>query len=200
MWATIIDVLQMTAIVAGKLLFVLALPVAVVGSLFGLPGGFLVLVDATIYSALHGWESPAWYVLLVLLALAVLSELAESALALAGVKHSGGGAATGVWTIIGGMVGVMVGGVLAPVLGAVGGLAGPIGALAALVLAPLLLGLAGGYLGGYWYELRRGRSPEEAKRIGWAALAGRLSGSALKAILVAVMAVIVLVTSFPTLF
>ncbi len=200
MWAAVIVVLKVIAIILGKLLFVVALPVAVAATVLGLPGSVLVIAVATVYSAFHGWDSPPWYVLIILVVIAVLAELAESALALAGIKKTGGGTTTGIWTIVGGCVGVAVGGAIAPVVGAVGGLAGPLGALVAAVLPPLLLGLAGGYLGGYWYERRRGREHEEAQRIGWGALVGRLSGSALKAILVAVMAVVALVTSFPTLF
>lgn len=200
MWATVLGVLKIIGIVLAKLAFVMVLPVAVLGTLFGLPGSVLVIVDATIYSAIHGWDSPPWYILIILVAIAVLSEVAESALALAGIKNTGATTATGVWTIVGGFVGVALGGAVSPAVGVVGALAGPLGAIAALVLPPLALGLVGGFLGGYWYELRRGRSREEAKRTGWGALLGRLSGSVMKAILVGVMTMIVLVTTFPTLF
>ncbi len=200
MWATVLGILKIIGIVLGKMLFVLALPVAVAGTLFGLPGSVLVIVDATIYSAAHQWQSPPWWVLIILVAIALLAELMESLMALAGIKNTGATTSTGVWTMVGGFVGVAVGGGVAPLLGMIGILGGPVGVVLVSVIPPIGLGMLGGFLGGYWSELRRGKSPEDAKRTGWGALLGRMSGSILKGILVGIMAAIVLVTTFPTLF
>ena len=200
MWATVLTVLKVVAIVLGKLGFVVVLPFAVAGTLFGMPGSILVIADATIYSAFHHWQSPPWWVLIVLVAIAIFAELAESLLALAGIRNTGASTSTGVWTIVGGLAGVVAGGALAPVVALLGALAGPVGVAASSVLPPIGLGLVGGFLGGYLYERRRGRTPEEARLTGWGALLGRLSGSVMKGILVGVMAAIVLVTSLPTLF
>ncbi|MCD6360323.1 MAG: DUF456 family protein, partial [Armatimonadetes bacterium] len=93
MSGTILHTIGSVAAIAGivflKFLFVLALPLAVAASLFGLPGSVLVIVDATIYSAAHGWQSPPWWVLIVLVAMAVLAEITESLLAVAGVRNTG---------------------------------------------------------------------------------------------------------------
>ncbi len=194
--ASILVGLKWFGIVLGKVVFVLVLPVAVAATLFGLPGSLLVIVDATIYSACHGWQHPPWWVLLVLVGIAVLAEVTESLLAFMGVKATGATTSTGVWVIVGGIAGVISGAALAPLLGLLGALVGPIGSIVLSAVPPIVLGLIGGYLGGYHYELRRGRSKEEAATAGRAALAGRLAGGVTKVLLVGVMTAIVLVTAF----
>ncbi len=186
--------------VIGKIIFVLILPAAVAGSLLGMPGGVLVLADAILFSAFHGWIAPPWWVLLILLVLAVAGEAAEHVLSFAGVKQSGASNATGVWVMGGGFVGAVLGGLIAPLLATIGGLAGPVGWIILSIVPPIGLGLVGGYLGGYYYELRSGKTPEEAKIAGRSAMIGRLTGSFTKALLVAVMAAIVLISTWGELF
>lgn len=198
--AGVLTVIKTIAIFVGKLIFVIALIAAILGTLVGLPGSVLVLVAATLYSAFHGWASPPWWVLLVLGAIALAAEFAESALAMVGVKHTGAGNSTGLWVIAGGFVGAVLGGLIAAPLGTVGVLAGPLGWVILSIIPPIGLGMLGGYLAGYRRERRAGKSPQEARRAGWGALAGRLAGSFAKALLVAVMVTIVLIASWPTLF
>lgn len=197
--ARALTVIKVVAIFVGKVLFLVALPAAVAGTLFGMPGSVLVLVAGTIYSALHGWASPPWWVLLVLVGLALAAEFAESVLAFARVRQSGASNSTGLWVLAGGFVGAVLGGLIAAPLGSVGALAGPVGWIVLSIVPPIGLGMVGGYLGGYWRERRAGRSPDEARRAGWAALVGRVAGSFAKALLVAVMATILLIASWPTL-
>ncbi|MEA3403259.1 MAG: DUF456 domain-containing protein [Armatimonadota bacterium] len=199
-WARMGGWLKVAGIVLGKLLFVLVLPVAIAGTLVGLPGGVLVLADVVVYSAFQGWQVPPWWVLLVLALIAAVAELAENALSYLGVKQSGGTNATGVWTLVGGLLGAVLGGGIAPILGTIGLLGGPVGSVILAIVPPIGLGMVGGFLGGYLFELYRGREPEEARRAGWAALFGRLAGSFTKAMLVAVMAAIVLISTWGTLF
>jgi len=193
-------VLGAIAVFLGKLIFVLILPAAVAGTLVGMPGGVLVLADAILFSAFHGWAVPPWWVLLILLAIAGLAEAAESLLAFSGVKRSGASNTTGVWVMVGGFAGAIVGGLLAPLLASIGALAGPVGWVILSVIPPIGFGMLGGFLGGYWYELKSGKEPEEAKEAGWGALMGRLAGSFTKAMLVAVMAAIVLISTWGALF
>jgi len=199
-WARLFTGIKVVAIFVGKVLFVLSIPAAVAGTLVGLPGSVLVLVSATLYCALHGWASPPWWVLMVIGAIALSAELAENALSFLGVKQSGASNSTGLWVLIGGFIGAVVGGIIAPPLAAIGALAGPVGWVLLSIIPPIGLGMLGGYLGGYRYELRQGKSPEEARNAGWGALAGRLAGSLTKALLVAVMGTIVLIGSWGTLF
>lgn len=198
--ARIAGALRAIGVFLAKLIFVLILPAAVAGSLLGMPGGVLVLADAIVFAAFHGWASPPWWVLLILLLIAVAGETAEHVLSFAGVKQSGASNSTGVWTMVGGFVGAMVGGLLAPLLASIGALAGPVGWIILSIIPPIGLGLLGGFLGGYHYELRSGKTPEEAKSAGWSAMLGRLAGSFAKAMLVAVMAAIVLISTWGALF
>ncbi|MGI5817057.1 MAG: DUF456 family protein [Armatimonadota bacterium] len=184
----------------GKLIFVLILPAAIAGTLVGMPGSALVLADAAIFSAFHGWAAPPWWVLLILLTIAVLAETVEHILSFSGVKKVGASNTTGVWTMVGGFVGAITGGIIAPLLATIGALAGPVGWIILAIVPPIGLGMFGGYLGGYYYELKQGRDPEDAKKAGWAALLGRLAGSFAKAMLVAVMAAIVLISTWGALF
>ena len=198
--AKVLTAIKVIAIFLGKLIFVIALPAAILGTLFGMPGSVLVLVAATLYSALHGWASPPWWVLLVLGAIALAAEFAESALAVVGVKQSGASNSTSLWVLAGGFAGAVLGGLIAAPLGTVGALAGPVGWIILSIIPPIGLGMLGGYLGGYWRERRSGKSHEEARNAGWSALAGRVAGSFAKALLVAVMVTILLIASWPTLF
>lgn len=199
-WTRVGGGLTAVAIFVGKLLFVLILPAAIAGTLVGMPGGVIVLADAVVYSAFQGWTAPPWWVLLILLVIAAGAEMMEQALAFAGVKRSGASDATGVWTIVGGFAGAALGGAVAPLLGAIGVLGGPFGSVILAILPPIGLGLVGGFLGGYLFEVRQGRDPEQARKIGWSALIGRLAGAFTKALLVAVMATIVLISTWGTLF
>ncbi len=199
-WAGLLTGIKVVAIFVGKVLFVISIPVAIAATLLGLPGSVLVLAAATLYSGLHGWASPPWWVLIVIAAIALAAEFAENALSFVGVRQSGASNSTGLWVLIGGFIGAVVGGIIAPSLAAIGALAGPVGWVLLSIIPPIGLGMTGGYLGGYYCELRGGKSPEEARKAGWGALAGRLAGSLTKALLVAVMGTIVLIASWGTLF
>ncbi|MBD3293234.1 MAG: DUF456 family protein [Armatimonadia bacterium] len=192
--------LKAVGVFLAKLLYLLVLPAAVAGTLFGMPGGVLVLADGVVFSAFHGWATPPWWVLLILLMIAVLAELAENVLSFAGVKRTGASNTTGVWVMVGGFAGAIVGGLLAPVLSSVGALAGPVGWVILSIVPPIGLGMLGGFIGGYQYELKQGKSPEEAKKAGWGALLGRMAGSFTKAMLVAVMAAVLLISTWGALF
>jgi uncharacterized protein YqgC (DUF456 family) len=199
-WAGLWSLLKTIGSFLGKLIFVLILPAAIAGTLLGMPGGVLVLADAIAFSAFHDWTVPPWWVLLILLAIAVLAEAAENVLSFAGVKRSGASNTTGVWVMVGGFAGAIVGGAIAPLLSTVGALAGPVGWVILSIIPPIGFGMLGGFLGGYLFEVNRGKDPDEAKQAGWGALMGRLAGSFTKAMLVAVMAAVVLISTWGALF
>ncbi|NLO07809.1 MAG: DUF456 family protein [candidate division WS1 bacterium] len=172
-----------------KLLFIALIPAAIAGTLLGLPGSVILIAAGLIFSAFHGWQAPPWWVLLIMVAIAVVAEVLESAFSFAGAKGSGASTATGIWTIVGGFVGAVIGGVFGPLLG-----------IAGVIIGPLALGMVGGFLGGYLYEVRSGTTAEDARKAGWSALLGRLAGSFTKALLVAVMGAILLISTWGALF
>ncbi len=180
----------------GIVVFILVLVVGVLATLVGLPGTVLILMDAFVYSAVHSFARPPWWLLLILLGICVVAETSDNIVSALGVTKSGGSTKTSIWAVVGGVAGAIIGANISPLLGLVGLAAGPIGTVIGVLLAPLICALAGGYLAGYWYERRQGRPPQEARQAGWGALLGRLAGGLLKAILASVMVALILWTAF----
>lgn len=98
--------------------------------------------------------------------------------------------------MLGGLAGALVGSALSPVIGAIAGLGGPLGFIIGVVLVPLGLAALGGYYAVHWYEVRQGRTSEEAVSAAKGALLGRLLGIMGKALLAVIMSGIVLWTVF----
>ncbi len=180
----------------GTAVFVVTLFVGVLATLVGLPGTVLILFDTVIFSACHGFQRPPWWFLLILLVVSILAETSDNLLSALGVKVGGGSTRTSLWALIGGVAGAIVGANFSPVLSLVGVTSGLAGVVFGAVLPPLILAAVGGFLAGYVYELRIGKQPAEARKAGWAALAGRLAGVLLKAVLASVMVGLVLLAAF----
>jgi len=180
-------------IVFGYVLLVLVLLAGVLATLLGLPGTVLILVGAVVTSAVTHWDRPEWWVLLVLAGLALSAELGDNLLAAAGTKYGGGSAKTGWATVCGGIAGALAGSLVSPVFSLLGGV---FGFLLGVVIVPLALAAVGGYLAAYYYEVREGRTPQEARQAGKGALIGKLLGLMGKALLAVMMTAIVLWTVF----
>ena len=145
-------------------LLILAMVLAWLLTLFGLPGNWLIVAAAAVYAYLVPPEAPfgiGWGTVGLLAALATLGELVEF-LSGASRARKAGGSRRGTWyslvgSILGGLLGIFVG-LPIPVIGSV---------VAALLFAPLGA-LAGAVLG----ERSEGREGAEAWRIGQAAFWG----------------------------
>ena len=190
--ATVLAVLAYIGIVV----FILVLVIGVLATLLGLPGTVLILIDAFIYSAIHSIARPSWWMLLVLLGISVVAETSDGILSMLGVKKFGGTGRTSLWALAGGVVGAIIGANLSPLLGLIGLTGGVAGVLFGVLLPPIACAVLGGYLAAYWYELRQGRPPAEARQAGWGALLGRLAGNLTKAVLGSVMVALILWTAF----
>ncbi len=188
--------LVIALIYLGTALFVITLFVGVLATLVGLPGTVLILLDTVIFSACHGFQRPHWWLLLILLVVSILAETSDNLLSALGVNAGGGSTRTSLWALIGGVAGAIVGANFSPVLSLLGMTGGLGGVVFGALLPPLVLAAVGGFLASYIYELRTGKQPGEARRAGWAALAGRLAGVLLKAVLASMMVGIVLLTVF----
>ncbi len=165
-------------------------------TLVGLPGTVLILLDSIIFSACHGFQHPPWWLLLILLVVSIIAETSDNLLSALGVKVGGGSTRTSLWALIGGVAGAIAGANFSPVLSLLGMTGGLAGVVFGAVLPPLILAAVGGFLASYICELRTGKEPAEARKAGWAALAGRLAGVLLKAVLASVMVGLVLSTAF----
>jgi hypothetical protein len=187
-----------TLVVIGYVVFVLVLMAGVLATLLGLPGTFLIVADALVMSACTHWQRPSLWTLLVVLLLAVVAETCDNLLSILATRHGGASGKTGMVAMVGGVAGALLGAGISPVFGAIGVLGGVVGFLLGVVIVPLALALGGGYLAAYWYELRQGRTPEEAARAGKGALFGRLLGGLAKTLLAIVMVAIILFAAFHT--
>ena len=181
-------------IVLGNIVYAFALLIGVAMTLVSLPGTLVILGSTIAYSACTGWQHPPVWVVLTLLAITLVAEGADSVFSYAEARRRGGSNKTGWWAMTGGFLGVLAGGWISPLLGALGLTGGVAGVIFGVLLPPVLLGLVGGYLGGYWYELRQGKSKEEAARAGKGALVGRLHGALAKTLSAGVMIALIIAT------
>ena len=180
----------------GFALFGIVLLVGILATLVGLPGTVLILVDAFVFSAIHGFDKPPWPVLVPLLVISIVAETADNIFSALGTKAGGGSNRTSLWALIGGVAGAIIGANFSPILGALRSTVGVAGVIFGILLPPLVLAAAGGFLASYIYELRTGREPAAARKAGWGALVGRLAGVLSKAVLASIMVAIVLVYIF----
>ncbi len=180
----------------GFALFGIVLLLGILATLVGLPGTVLILANAVIFSAIHGFDKPPWPVLVILLTISIVAETADNIFSALGTKTGGGSNRTSLWALIGGVAGAIVGANFSAILGALGLAGGVAGIIFGVVLPPLLLAMAGGFLAAYVYELRTGKESVEARKAGWGALVGRLAGVLSKAVLATIMVAIILVSIF----
>lgn len=174
-------------IVLGYVLFVLVLLAGIVACAVGFAGTVLILLDAVVLSACTHWQRPGIWVLLILALLTLLAETLDNVLSHAGTRYGGGSSQTGWAAMLGGIGGAQVGSWIGSAIGLVGLIGGPVGFLIGVVLVPLAAAGAGGYYAAYWYELRQGKSPQEAKAAGKGALIGRLMGVLGKSLVAIIM-------------
>jgi uncharacterized protein len=138
---------------------------------FGLPGLWLIVLAIIGYGWLTEFHTmSAWYLILVI-ALALLGELAESWIGFRFARRYGGSRRAGWGALIGGLVGVIVG-VPVPVIGSVIG------------------GFVGAFVGAALFEYTRARQTEGAARAGWGAVLGRAAAVGIKMGLGVVLAVL----------
>ena len=179
-------------IVLGTILFVLVLLLGVVAALLGLGGSVLILLDGVVFSAATHWQRPHLWVLLIVALLTLAAESLDSIFSGVAARYHGGSPQTGWAAMIGGISGALLGSWAGSAIGAAGLIGGPGGFILCVVLTPLILALLGGYYAAYGYELRQGRTPDEAHMAGKGALIGRLLGVMGKSLIAVIMSAILL--------
>ncbi|MGM0490219.1 MAG: DUF456 family protein [Planctomycetota bacterium] len=153
-------------------------------TLLSLPGTWLIVVAAAIYSYLvpDQWRvDVGWLTVGVLFALAVLGEVIETLTAAVGARRAGARKSSAFLSLCGSILGGIGGGVLGfpiPV----------VGPLIAVVLGAAFGAMAGAMIGEQW----QGRPAEENWEVGKAAFWGRLMGTLGKIGVASVMVAIVL--------
>jgi len=151
------------------IVLVLVLLVGWASNLFGLPGNWLNLVAAAVYAFFvpAGQRlSMGWFVVAIILVLALLGEVIEWIAGAMGVAKTGGSRRGAVLAIVGSMIGGVAGafiGIPVPVIGSVIG----------VLLFASLGALVGAVLGEKW----KGRDWSDSLHVGHGAFWGRLFGT-----------------------
>jgi uncharacterized protein YqgC (DUF456 family) len=137
-------------------ILVLAMPVGLIAVVLGLPGTWLILAASVFYGWLTDFAIITMQLLLGLIALAVVAELLDFTAGLWGARRYGGTKKA--------MVGTMIGGILG-----------------AVALSPMLFGFGtivgaffGAFVGAFSMTYLEQRKMDEAMRVGWGALLGRV--------------------------
>lgn len=162
------------------IVFVLFLLFAVLGlvtHIFGLPGNFIILADAFLFSWYLDFDKVPFNIFLILIGLALLGELIEFLLGLIGAKKYKSSNRAVVGSIILGIVGAIWG---APFLFGVGSVIGA---------------FVGAFIGAFFVELILEKNLDQALDSGWGSLIGRVGGTISK-VLIGVIMIVLVVTSY----
>ena len=151
------------------IILILAMPAGLIAVVLGLPGTWLILVASVFYGWLTDFAIITSQLLLGLLALAVVAELLDLTAGLWGARRYGGTKKA--------MVGTMIGGILG-----------------AVALSPMLFGFGtivgaffGAFVGAFSMTYLEQRKMDEAMRVGWGALLGRVFAMVFKGAAVVTM-------------
>ena len=135
---------------------ILAMPAGLIAVVFGLPGTWLILGASVIYAWLTDFAVITIQLILGLLVLAAVAEMIEFSAGMWGARRFGGSKKAMLGTVLGGLLG-------------------------AIVLSPLLLGLGailgaflGAFAGAFSVTYLEQRKMDDAARVGWGALVGRV--------------------------
>jgi uncharacterized protein YqgC (DUF456 family) len=167
------------------LLLVAACAAAWLLNLVTLPGNWIVVGAAAVFTALmpagHG-RGVTWTTIAVLLVLAVIGEIIEFAAGAAGAAKEGASRRAIVLSMVGAMLGSILGiAVGAPI---------PIPVIAPLIMA-IFGGAAGAFAGAYLGEAWKGRGKPERTAAGRGAFFGRIWGTVGKFTVGAIMLAII---------
>ena len=164
--------------IGGLTLFVLVLFFGAFSILFGLPGTFVILIDAAVYAAVTGFERIGFKILITLLLLSILAELADFAVGMAGAVKFGASRRSFWVSMVGGLIGAAL---LAPFLWGLGIIVG---------------GLFGGFVGILTVELLNRNRLKPTLRVAWGAVLGRAAGIFVKGLFALIMIIITLTSVY----
>jgi uncharacterized protein len=158
------------------MLLVAAIVISLVLIPLGLPGLWVMIGSAVVYSFVVP-GSIGWFTLLGITALGLVAEVLEFTLAGSYARKYGGSRRAGWGAIIGGMVGMFMG-VPVPIIG------------------PVIGGFVGAFVGAFVAELSAQPHGGRATRVAWGALVGRVVSAVLKVGVGIVIAAWVLVAAW----
>ncbi len=162
-------------------------------TLFTLPGNWMLLLCTTLFAYFYPASDDGygiqWWVIAVLLLLAIVGEVIEFAAGAAGAAKQGASRRA--------MALAMVGTVVGSLAGAAIGIPIPV---AGLIIGALGGGALGAFGGAYLGEVWKGKSTEESVSVGKGAMVGRVLGTIVKLIVGAAMFAIATFATFSVLF
>lgn len=159
--------------IIGWIFFVLGLFVGLAVIPFGIAGTFIIVVDALLFALFTNFDQITWSFLGILLGISLFVELIEFLLGAAAAKKYGSSGWGMAGSIVGGIIGAIWGTAISPILGTIFG------------------AFIGVYLGAFLFEYLRFKDSERAKKAGWGAFLGALTGRFLKMIAAIVMIVMI---------
>lgn len=159
--------------VIGYILFFIVIFGALVSIVFNLPGLWLILFSAIIFSSVNHFSKPSLWILFLLFVLAGFGELIEFLIGIYGVRKYGGSKQAVVGAIFGGIIGAILLGHLIFLVGA--------------ILGAFLGSIAGAFI----VEWIRGREIKKAFSSATGAFIGRMGAILAKASIGAAMCVLI---------
>ncbi len=157
-------------------IFILIAIAGLISHLFGLPGNFIILADSVLLAWYGGFKEITVKIIIILAVLAILAEVIEFLLGVAGAKKykSSNKAIVGsiVFGIIGGILGI-------PFFFGIGAVIGA---------------FLGAFAGAFIIEFLFDRNFDKAVKSGWGALLGRVGGAISKGAIGLTMIVITIVS------
>ncbi len=186
--------------ILGEAVFLLLMPLAILVSMVALPGSLLVLGASVVHSALTGWQRPAWPVLVALAALALAAEASDNVLAIWGARRYGASFRGSLVAGAGAIVGALVVSAVGQIVGLPALAGGPVVWLVVNALLVLFGASTGAFAAAYWWELRRGASPDQARRAGLGGVVGRVLAIIARTAITTTMAVIATAAALGPLF
>lgn len=151
------------------IILILSMPAGLIAVVLGLPGTWLILVTSLLYSWLTGFSVITYQMLLGLLVLAVAAEVLEFWSGLWGARRYGGSKKAMMGTLIGGFIGAII---LSPMLFGFGTLVGA---------------FSGAFAGGFVLTYLEQRKMNQAVRVGWGGLLGKVFATVFKGAAVVTM-------------
>lgn len=173
MTLTMSDILQLLGTGLAFIVLYLIMLFSVIIIPFGVPGEFLIVIAALVWSLVTGGHAISLWVVAILLGIGIIAELIEASAGFLGASHAEGSIWSAFGAIAGGILGAIIGSFILPIIGSILG------------------ALLGTFAGAYLVEYYRTRTFATASSVARGALIGRILGSIAKIFCAVVMIIIV---------
>ncbi|MGH7886089.1 MAG: DUF456 family protein [Thermodesulfobacteriota bacterium] len=140
------------------IIYLLLSAVALVSHIFNLPGNFIILGFSLLFAWYDGFQQITVKIIIVLAVIAILAEITDFVIGIAGAKKYKSSSRAIIFSIIFGVIGGIL---LSPLFFGFGALLGA---------------LSGAYIGALIVELLSGKNMQESLKSAWGVFLGKLGG------------------------